>query len=52
MPLSPKLFQQLVREPRLQGRSRKRPSIENKAKLKIFAKVETSNNSLMRTKGP
>lgn len=41
MPSLVKLFQQLISEPKLKKRPRKRPRIENKAKHNNLVKVET-----------
>lgn len=43
MPLALKLLQQLVKEPKLQGRPKKTPCIENKVEHNISVEVKALN---------
>ncbi len=47
-----KLFRQLVDEPKLQKKPRKKFYIENKAEYDTFVKVKTLNKSLIKFKNP
>ena len=52
MPPPPRLLQQLVGEPKLREKPRKRPRIENKTKHDTSVEFEAQNESMIRTESP